>query len=86
MCCSLKPSQNREPFVAALKDFFFFFQWESLMETSAEISKTAPPKTAGFGIGCCRLCHWYPSLDSEVRNSSCKKKVCQNLLLLGSLV
>lgn len=86
-CYSLKPSQKikkkKKSLEASLKDYLYFFQWESLMETSSEISKTAASKMAGFDIGCHRLCHWCPKLDSEVKNSSCKKKVCQNLLLLN---
>lgn len=53
------------------------------METSSGISKTAASKMAGFDIGCHRLCHWYPKLHTEVRNTSWKKTACQNLLLLN---
>lgn len=68
---------------AGLKDYLYFFQWEILMGTSSETSKNAASKMAGFDIGCHRLHHWYPRLDSVVRNSSFEKNVCQNLLLLN---
>lgn len=53
------------------------------METSSEISKPAASKMAGFDVGYHRLCHWYPKLHTEVRNTSWKKTACQNLLLLN---